>query len=86
MTYKTEITALRKQIDRLDHEIIEGISELSQAISWYKQEFEPNENHLYLKSSDIELLALQFSLDVELVLKIFGEIAQLIYDEGVNQH
>lgn len=86
MTYKTEITALRKQIDRLDHEIIEGISELSQAISWYKQEFEPNENHLYLKSSDIELLALQFGLDVERVVEIFGEIAQLIYDEGVNQH
>jgi len=86
VTYKTEITALKKQIDRLDHEIIEGISELSQAISWYKQELEPNEDHLYLKSSDIELLALQFCLDVELVLKIFGEIAQLIYDEGVNQH
>lgn len=86
MTYKTEITALRKQIDRLDHEIIEGISELSQAISWYKQEFEPNENHLYLKSSDIELLALQFGLDVERVVEIFREIAQLTYDEGVNQH
>ncbi|MFP3951580.1 MAG: hypothetical protein ACLFVP_05520 [Candidatus Bathyarchaeia archaeon] len=82
MTYETEVTALREQIDGLDHEILDRIAELSQAFNSWKHETGPNECYLHLIHSDVEELALQYRLDVEVVVEIFREIAQLIDGEG----
>ena len=42
MTYNTEINDLRRQVDKLDHEIIDKIVELSKLINCYKHKNNQN--------------------------------------------
>ena len=68
MTYNTEINDLRRQVDRLDHEIIDKIVELSKLINCYKHK--NNQNTEFKDSQTIEFLSRFFK---ENLLKKLGD-------------
>jgi chorismate mutase len=85
VTYNTETNDLRRQIDKLDHEIIDKIVELSKLINCYKHKNNQNTGYKNSLDFDIKNLARQKNLDEKSVSKIFKEILQLIEDKRVNQ-
>lgn len=84
MMYKTELSELRRQIDSLDHEIIEKIFKLSQVIKCFKQKNNPDKRYVPLVTWDIAKLARDKNLDEKAVLEIFKEIMQLIDEQEVR--
>lgn len=85
MTYKTEIVELRRQIDRLDGEIIDRIIELTQAIKCLKKS-NMDDGCIGFVTANVERLARQKNLDENAVSRIFSEIMLLNSQNGVKPH
>ena len=82
--YTAELSELRRQIDRLDHELIDKIFKLSKGVKCFKQKINLDTGYIPFVTSDIERLAREKNLDEKAVLRIFKEIMQLIDEQEAS--
>lgn len=84
MTYIEEISEHRRQIDRIDNEIIEKIIELSTEYKQLKQVVNSEKDYNILESTNMDKAAQMRNLDPWLISRIFNEIRRLILEMEVN--
>ena len=84
MTYIEEISEHRRQIDRIDNEIIEKIVELSTVYKQLTQVVNSEKGYNILEPTNIDKAAQMRNLDTWLISRIFKEIRRLILEMEVN--
>jgi chorismate mutase len=85
LIYETEIYKLRRQIDKLDNELLKKILKLSQLVKNCKQNINSKTEYIPFANSELMKLARKKDLDENAILRIFKEITQLIEAQELNQ-
>ena len=84
MTYIEEISEHRRQIDRIDKEIIEKIVELSTAYKHFRKLVNSEKGYDIIEPINIDKATQMRNLNPWIISRIFNEIRRLIIEEEVN--